>query len=927
MSTNVYIKTECINPDPDQIRANLVFSEKAVSDIEGPVICHIKSKSEKEHSAPYLKITEKETLKPITIKVEVTVEWKILSWQTASMAQTEITMDTPPVVDSITFSDCDGNSHEHCKYKRGGTRMTYNMFQLPMGVDYDTKSQTNPYLVHCGGKPTDCIKVNFFTKRPDCVVTAVSKEVGVPGLSSTRPNSLSMHLAGGYIPLTALADCMRGNPTGKVHTQNFAHNFSAQALAVQFSDAVVTIDGVSYTDGPKLLTALKTGLETGRIRTSMMHTMDERSKVLVGNCRLLGANVAKTSQTRTNSIGNIMHQPLSLLLQHGEVLPLKSMGDLAKTYFLPVCPVMGGHFMAHAFNLNAIPTWDTEMGSPLLASYTRTRRLTPDQIIRVLHTTLQAPTYSAELVPYTSDCVLQISAETVNAMRSNTFSGVWTGKDAAPSECIDSVFSVPNALSVFRADDCEGSAHLCLAMQHNIRALGYDAASYLKDCATPSGREAMSRWINSPKFCNVSLKKEEEYSFATQCVVLSATSHLCFDAKLLIIGAMCPTPLQAIQGGAKEQGHAASAAKVVWNEVEPIATMVYEHYSNPKTMFTLLKMPILEGASAMGRPLDATVSQLAGDYEKNTPSVTLPKLVNTLPKLTEIPEGYGRVWPTIKSGFPIFDVAAKNRFFVIESTTPLHMSSIKGHVSAARMESLSKIKSNAMQKAKGVTAVPTASVPVEEFMKKIEIGFASTYFDKGEDIRLQGYIHDASDPLAQGEKRPVDFYKTFYQMDGFMLNEIAPDGNIIIGADATHLLNANDETSTRITMEHSSLPILTPSENDAMSKALRMQWEETRLPFIGMPALRQMISSWHPATIGGVYHPEDESKGIMRCNIGISGTNADKLYNDMKPGGVLFKPDGVLTSGVIGEQRVIRMGCKSTIVSHGVRLNQLSVNS
>ena len=66
MSTNVYIKTECINPDPDQIRANLVFSEKAVSDIEGPVICHIKSKSEKEHSAPYLKITEKETLKPIT---------------------------------------------------------------------------------------------------------------------------------------------------------------------------------------------------------------------------------------------------------------------------------------------------------------------------------------------------------------------------------------------------------------------------------------------------------------------------------------------------------------------------------------------------------------------------------------------------------------------------------------------------------------------------------------------------------------------------------------------------------------------------------------------------------------------------------------------------------------------------------------------
>ncbi|KAJ1467075.1 hypothetical protein T484DRAFT_1756141 [Baffinella frigidus] len=866
--------------------------------------------------------------KAIEMRVEVTVEWKKLAWQTMDGTQTEISMDVPPVVDNFTFSDTDGNAHVHCEYKQGGTKVSYDMHQLPMGVEYDTKSQTNPYLTHCGGVPTDCIKINWFSKRPPSVVNTVSKTVGVAGVASERPNKLSMHLAGGWIPLVDLAGCMQGNPGGKVLMHDFQHNFSCQVLQVQFSDAAVTIDGVRYTDGPKLLAVLKTQIDTGRIRTSMMHTMEARSEVLIGNLQLIGANIANTSLMRTDSIGGIMRQPLSLLLQHKEVVPLKSMGDLAKSYVLPVCPVMGGHFLAHALNLNAIPAWDADKGAPLLATYTRTRVLTTDQIIRVLHTTLQAPTYSAELVPYTSDCVLTISPETVTQMRTNTFNGVFTGKDAAPSECIDSVFSVPNALSVFRADDCEGSAHLTLAMQHNVRALGYDAASYLKECGTPAGREAMSTWINSPKFCNISLKREEEYAFAVQCVVVSATSHLCFDAKLLIIGAMCPTPLQAIAGGAKEQGHAASAAKVLWKEVGPIATMVYAHYTNPATRFTLLKMPILEGATAIGRPLGATPVQLAGEYEMHAPSVTIPKPINTLPKLAHVPDGFGRVWPTIKSGYPIFDVAAHNRFFVIESTTPLHMCAVKGHVSAARMEGIAKMRSKMGGAAVGNIPVSTAAVPIEEFFKKIEVAFAATYIDKGEDVRLQGYIHDTHDPVALGEApRPVEFYKTFYQMDGFMLSEIAPTGNIIIGADADNLLNAAEDSSTRITMEHTMLPILTPLENDDMTTALRVQWEETRLPFIGMPALRQMISTWHPATIGSIYHPEDDSKGLMRCNIGISGNNADKLYTDMSIGGSLYIPNDGTNQGVIGEQRVIRMGCETTIISHGVRCNQMSVGS
>jgi hypothetical protein len=306
--------------------------------------------------------------------------------------------------------------------------------------------------------------------------------------------------------------------------------------------------------------------------------------------------------------------------------------------------------------------------------------------------------------------------------------------------------------------------------------------------------------------------------------------------------------------------------------------------------------------------------------------------VNTLPKLAQIPDGFGHVWPTIKSGFPIFDVAANNRFFVIESTTPLHMCPVNGHISAARMNSLAEIrrKSKKTPTPEGTIVPPplTAAVPIEEFFKSIEVGFTSKYIEMGEDVRLQGYMHDAKDPLATGEKpRPPEFYKTFYQMDGFMLNEIAPDGNIIVGADADHLLNVHENEDTKITLEHTTMPILTSEENDSMTAALQMQWEETRLSFIGMPALRQMISSWHPATIGSVYHPEDDTKGVMRCNLAISGTNAEKLYNDMTPGGSLYIPNNGSNQGVIGEQRAIRMGCNTTIASHGVRCNQFSVGS
>ena len=870
-----------------------------------------------------------------SIKVEFLLEWKSFKWNTPTGIQHTISRDIPPLVTRVICSNNKEMSHTNTPYKQGGTLVSYDITPTPTGVPYDTKSQTNPYLQTAAVGVVDTIKVNLFSKRPDTPMTMIPKDATTKPVSvADRPNDLHIHLAGGWVAMEELAKCMKGNAGGTVLNKEFSHNFTPMCLNVQFSEAVVTIDGVRHTDGPTLLTALAGHLKTGRLMPSAMRSMHNRAQVLVCGAKIVGAATAAKCAVRANSIGNLMHQPISLGMQQGEVIPIAMMGDMYKSHIDPVCPVMAVHFAAHAMNICALPAWNANTGPPIRLGTNKDTMCTPPRIfttpelVNLVHTTLQGPAYSSELSPYTSDLVMDISQDTVEKMRNGTFTK-FEAKDTKLSECIDAMHSVPNGTSCFRADDCEGTAAATMMMQHNLRASFYDGAEYLRCCDTDKGITDMSKWIQSKQFCNVKLKPEEEYAFAVNLVVLGAVSHLAFDAKLLIIGAMCATPLVPVEL-TQEQGHAASIGRVFTSAIPDISSTVYAHYANPETRFTLLKLPQLQGVTAIGRPANAEAVHLAGDYAIDVQSVTLARPSPNFEGLAttkSMPMGCDVLQAAFDDNYPCVNVTplhADNpcyQFLMIESTTSLHSCPVRGYVSAARM--------NAVTAKNNPAAVPVPTgVPIEQFLKTVQCGFIKPYLTVAEDVRLEGFSHIEADPdmpaAGTAAKPKPDFYQSFYQMDSFSLNTVQNDGTIFIGASARQILNSAHSTTACTTMEPTAIPIITAEENVDIKNAMMAQWDETRLPFIGMPALRNMLASWYPATVSGDYYPDDEIVGIMRCNVAISGSNAEKLFTDMSPGGAMYMARDV-SNGLIAQQHAIRMGCCTTIASQAIRTKHFNV--
>jgi hypothetical protein len=625
-----------------------------------------------------------------------------------------------------------------------------------------------------------------------------------------------------------------------------------------------------------------------------------------------------------------MYQPISLALQQGEILPVAMMGSLYKSYMEPVCAVMAAHFAAHAMNICALPPWNSDLGAPLMMGtngdvpVTQPRRFSAKQIIDLVTTTLQGPAYSAELVPYTSDLVLDISPATVEKMRNSTFTN-FTNADFKQSECIDSAHSVPNGSACFRAEDCEGASAMTILMQHHIRAMFYDGAEYLAACNTNAGMKAMTNWVQSKKFCNIDLTPATIYPFVVNLVAIAAVTHLAFDAKLLIIGAMCATPLIPIDQ-TMEAGHAASVGRVNMQAVNSVTTAVYDHYADPATKFLLLKLPMLDGATAMGRPSNSEAVHLAGDYAVGVPSVTLAKQPTNFqgcPDTTKLPLGCHVMQPAFDSNFscvnvtPLKDDTPLYQFQMLESTTSLHTCPVRGYISAARMNSLAT--------AKGVPICATpalAGVPVEQFLKAVQCAFIKPYLTVTDDVRLEGFMHSTDDvaPKEMGEVvMATEFYHTFYQMDSFSLSSVESDGTILVGADALTILNSSYKTNTCTMMEPTLNPILSAVENVGVADAMNAQWKESRLPFVGMDVLRQMLSSWSPATIINSYCPDNEAEGIMRCNVAVSGELAEKLFTDMSPGGIAHMAAGSSSNGMIVQQHPIRMGCRTTIASQAIR--------
>jgi hypothetical protein len=862
------------------------------------------------------------------IYVEFNLRWTAYQWMGKNQLVNTITSDAAPVVSKVMCHNLsDGLTYSSVDYTPGGVRVVYAIDRVNATGN---QAQENPYLMGTEGVfgnvcPVSTLKFNLFSKRPDTMVNLVAKkDCAVSPVPFARPNDLHMFLCAGWMGIAELGDCLRGDVDNNKPpvVKEFGHNFASQGIQLQISDAVVHIDGVHCTSRAHIEEIMKTAISNGTMRESMMPTMESRSHIFATNMQLLGANITQCSNVRMNSIGNMMQQPLSLSLQQSEVVPLHLMSDLYKSNFASICPEMASHFTAHAFNISGITPEDADNGVMLHNTYARTRHLTSRQALRMLHTIYQTPTFSSELSPYTADIILDISDETIGDLRAGTFKGSWLGRDTSDTECIDSAFSAPNDLTSFRSNDCEGSAAMMIAMQHNMRAVFHNAVSLLTNAHTEEGKQAISNWLESNTGCNIAIPVMQQHAHLVQLAALSAVAHMCVDLKLAVVGAQCATPLMsAVElGSLKEAGHCCCMMQANETGIQGVLDQVYSHWNSARYTGVNLNLPHDTGLTSAGK--------LSSIFGKVKPAgVTLNKPTKTAANLLsqdDIRHGYGALWSSIDSHYPHRDLST-NSFYIVESTTAMHMCPLRGYVATAQMQALVKNKHNMCSTDKNVPS----HVPLEMFFKQLQVEPIQKYLKFGEDVRLQGFMHSSMDTHPTGSTPPQlpEFYKTFYQMDGLMLSEISPDGSLLIGADAVKMLNCANHASTRIVAEMTTMPLLSDSENTQLLQDTYAQWGESRAPTVGVDFMRQTLSTWHPAATCSTHAPEDTARGVMRCNISIAGETANAMYNDMKTGSAWAMDVAANTHGVVCDTKVIRMATNTTVLSQGVRVKHLMVDS
>jgi hypothetical protein len=843
------------------------------------------------------------------MNIEFTMKWTQYEWLDAQSQLNTIPCDNFPVVSKAIFTNLhSGLPVVEREYVSGGIRVEYNLLQM------DQEPEPNEFINNTLGlngdtRPVDTVKVFCFTKSPPTVksaLTAIPSEIPV---TTEKENNLHCFIGSGFFKLDELATCLRGDVGHTPLTKRCIHNFTTQCLQIEISDAVVHVNGNMCTSGDDLKNRLTLERTNGRLRTSLMHTMQKRSELINTNLELFGAQVMQSCTIRENSIGGMMGNPISMGQMHKESYPLFMMGDMYKSDFGSLCPELAVHFATHSHNITGTTPHDATLGRKMFKNtYSMPRRMTTKQMLNVVHTCYQAPCFSAELTPYTSDLVLNIAPETVASMCDGTFPGTWGRRDFVQTECIDNAFSMPNDTEKFRANDCEGSAAMIICMQSNLRAVFHESTRYLSNCNTLEGQQALSAWLER---CNVNLDEHMHYAFAVQLTAMSAVAHMATDLKTIIVGAQCATPLQEGQEkstqAVKEQGHCCCLWQANEKSIDRITSQIYDYYAHESNAGCVLKLPDHTASPTTSGQIDTT----------NTKNLRRSPVMACGITDDNLKDGFHVLWPAIASKFPHQNVAATSSFYMVESTTCLHWCPVRGHIALAKMQGMYP------QRHGPSSTTPTGSVPVEEFVKAWQLKDMRPYIHATEDVRLQGFMHSPSD----GNKDTMPFYKTFYQMDGYALHQIDDNGNIQIGADAMQLLNSITDPGTRLLMEKIQLPCLSAAENAKISNQMHAQWVETRLPSMGRKAVCDEISSWHAATINVNHAPEDVQGGVVRCNISISGEGASQLYTDMSPGGQRAIQFAANDHGIVADMRLIAIGKNTTIISQSIRVNHLEQSS
>jgi hypothetical protein len=853
------------------------------------------------------------------LDVEFWLKWTQYQWMNAQSQLNTIPCDSAPIVSKVLLQNLhSGLTTLEIDYKPNGIHVVYHI--RPSVQNYPHNDFIKNTLGHNGDvRPVDTIKMFCFTKSPPTIGTQLTHSKNDAEVTTETKNSLHCFLASNFIKIDELATCLRGGDNTPL-VKPFLHNFTPQGIMFEISDAVVHINGIRCVSGEHLCKTLDIERNSGRMRTSLMHSMEQRSEVINTNMQLFGKGVLNSCSVRNNSIGSMMGNPVSMGQMHKESLPMYMMGNMYKADFGSISPELAVHFAAHAHNITATTPHNSNLGVPLFKIYARARIMTTSQLMNLIHTCYQGPCFSAELTPYTSDRVLNIGPETVTELTNGTFKGVWRNKDFLLTECIDNAFSQPNDTHIFRANDCEGSAAMLVTMQNNLRSVFYESTKYLSNCHTPGGQQALSDWLGR---CNVNLPTNMHYAFAVQLTALSAVAHMASDLKTLIVGAQCATPLQAPGDPSKpenrglqepppphEEGHCACLLQANRTSIGNITQQVYDHFGTEANCGVMLTMPSPDAPNRNQSTTNGVPTKNSTNNFKTKSLLKMSLQPSTISSKT-ISEGYHALWPALASDFPHHDVAQNSEFFMVESTTALHWCPVRGHISSAKMQGM--VASKGAQ-----TPGPMKSIPIEMFAQEWMLKDLRPYISCTEDVRLQGFMHAPKDGTTA-----TPFYKTFYVMDGFVLHEINADGGLQVGSDATKLLNNIKDPGTKLVLEKIQLPCLTASENEQLSNEMYAQWNETRLPTMTRDVVCKNLASWHPATINSNHAPENGHDGILRCNISISGRGATELHNDMSPGGTRALQFAADDYGIVADMRVIAMGKNTTILSQSIRVNHL----
>jgi hypothetical protein len=863
------------------------------------------------------KVTQLGLVKPIPVQImkplnsaiatelhiEFTLKWDQYQWLNKLSQLNTIPCDDVPVVSKVFLSNLhSGLSTVEMAYTPGGIRVVYNIHEL------QDDCEPNEFITNTTGnngdlRPVDAIKMFCFSKAPPTVCTQLTKTITETPVKTERANNLHCFLSSGFITIEELGACLEGDGKPPL-IKSFLHNFTPQGIQFEISNSVVYINKERCISGEHLRDTLNTERNEGRMRASMMHTMEERSGVINANLKLFGQGVTKNCDFQNDSIGNMMTQPITLGLMYQESIAMYMLGSMYKSDRGSICPELAVHCVAHSHNITGNTPHDADVGPALFKTYTPARKMTDAQVMGLLHTSYQTPCYAAELTPYTSDRVLNISPITVTSMCTGgldptTFA--FGSSDFVTTECIDNAFSTPNDSQVFRANDCEGSAAMLITMQNNLRSVFYDSTRYLSNCHTPEGQQALSAWLGR---CNVDIPTHMQYAFVVQLTALSAIAHMATDLKTMLVGAVCATPLQS---GApqklaipKEEGHCCCILQANEAGIKPTVDQIYDFYNSETSKGITLRLPV-----GLGVPASTDTNRIKTLHKQVSKSCAVSN------KLIE--KGYHVLWPALASDFPHNDIAEVSKFYMVESTTALHWCPIRGHIAVAKMQSV-------LPRIGKTVATPNApsSVPIEEFARGWLLKDLRPYITCTEDVRMEGFLHIPSDGVSE-----QPFYKSFYQMDGYALHQIQENGHLQVGVNAMQLLTNITDTDVKLTLERTQLPCLTASENEEILTQMHAQWNETRLPAMGRRAVCTNLASWKPATINTNHAPENRENGVLRCSISISGDGAEQLHTDMSPGGDRALKFAANDHGMVADMRVISIGKNTTILAQSIRVSHL----